>query len=385
MPEFLCDNQVFCWDLVQLWARGYNCPAPLVVDIYQEMMITLLKNRQCLELNIQRGALRPYLKTIMKAKVHGAYRRNLERPALRPVDDEDNPIVNTSTLHFFPDIAQPDDSSLDRVWFLCVLRWAFRMAVAAVDPVVRRAFQLHVLENRRIEEAAILLRIQMPRNITVYKIRFLEALKTAFLATLEQTKEFDNSHKAELRKAALFEEMAGEMVRRRELFGDSQLASAPPPTMVAQLDFISYALKKVRQPEAEGAYLCHVVWADEPEFDSQATHTSKLKKINPDKMEEFDKHEVVSDFGVAEYQWIRVEGAIRIGRKDQNELVLPSNCVSGLHATLTPTENGWLLRDEDSKNGTFINGKQIRGGEPIKEGDIIHVTSQYQFIFFIKS
>lgn len=54
---------------------------------------------------------------------------------------------------------------------------------------------------------------------------------------------------------------------------------------------------------------------------------------------------------------------LRIGRKPDNDIVLDDPSVSGYHATATlQTSKEWLLEDNDSTNGTFIDNLRIRKG-----------------------
>ena len=45
--------------------------------------------------------------------------------------------------------------------------------------------------------------------------------------------------------------------------------------------------------------------------------------------------------------------------------------VSGRHAALFRQGGSWLLRDLGSSNGTLVNGKRIRGDQPLHSGDVI--------------
>jgi len=53
-------------------------------------------------------------------------------------------------------------------------------------------------------------------------------------------------------------------------------------------------------------------------------------------------------------------GEIRIGRADDNQLVLPGAKVSRHHATVLWKDGEWIARDEKSGNGTFVNGMKIQ-------------------------
>lgn len=51
---------------------------------------------------------------------------------------------------------------------------------------------------------------------------------------------------------------------------------------------------------------------------------------------------------------------VRIGRDPECDLVLPGDgTVSRWHATLSLTDQGWLLTDEGSRNGSFVNGRRM--------------------------
>jgi pSer/pThr/pTyr-binding forkhead associated (FHA) protein len=73
-----------------------------------------------------------------------------------------------------------------------------------------------------------------------------------------------------------------------------------------------------------------------------------------------------------------LEGRARttIGRAPGCDLVLRDNRVSRHHATIEPIEDHeWLLRDEGSSNGTFLNGFHLRGrtGFCLRQGDVIEI------------
>ncbi|GBC84449.1 Transcriptional regulatory protein GlrR [bacterium HR11] len=51
----------------------------------------------------------------------------------------------------------------------------------------------------------------------------------------------------------------------------------------------------------------------------------------------------------------------RIGRAHDNQIVVPDPTVSRYHATVQALADRVVLRDLDSKNGTFVNGRRIQG------------------------
>jgi pSer/pThr/pTyr-binding forkhead associated (FHA) protein len=54
---------------------------------------------------------------------------------------------------------------------------------------------------------------------------------------------------------------------------------------------------------------------------------------------------------------------IRIGRAPNSDLVLDDDYVSAQHARLQKVEDGWILQDLNSTNGTFVDGQRI--GAPV--------------------
>ena len=64
-----------------------------------------------------------------------------------------------------------------------------------------------------------------------------------------------------------------------------------------------------------------------------------------------------------------------IGRSKSCDITLPDNAVSRDHAVLMRRESGWFIADTQSKGGTFVNGKKIKGEKMVNPGDIISMGS----------
>ncbi|HBQ10624.1 MAG: EAL domain-containing protein [Sandaracinaceae bacterium] len=64
----------------------------------------------------------------------------------------------------------------------------------------------------------------------------------------------------------------------------------------------------------------------------------------------------------------------RIGRSRAAQLVLESPRVSKLHAEIAQNGRGLVIRDLDSRNGTFVNGERVEGSRAIQYGDVLHVA-----------
>src|SRR5919106_5959578 len=64
--------------------------------------------------------------------------------------------------------------------------------------------------------------------------------------------------------------------------------------------------------------------------------------------------------------------AALVGRESR-ALPLSDNTVSRRHAELVPGDDGWVLRDLGSSNGTYINGRRVTNRYQLKLGDQIRV------------
>ncbi len=74
-------------------------------------------------------------------------------------------------------------------------------------------------------------------------------------------------------------------------------------------------------------------------------------------------------------RWIIDRERIVIGRGSDCDIVLPERQASRQHVAIERGEDGYLLRDLGSKNGTFVNGREVRD-EPyrLKDGDEIQIA-----------
>ena len=68
-------------------------------------------------------------------------------------------------------------------------------------------------------------------------------------------------------------------------------------------------------------------------------------------------------------QAISLEPVTRVGRAEENTIVLDDEFVSTAHSMLLLREGRWWIRDEGSTNGTVVNGQRIDGETPLREGD----------------
>jgi predicted component of type VI protein secretion system len=63
-----------------------------------------------------------------------------------------------------------------------------------------------------------------------------------------------------------------------------------------------------------------------------------------------------------------------IGRSPLSDVALAADAqVSRTHAVLERIADRWILRDVDSRNGTFVNGERVRGPVRLRPGDEIRI------------
>jgi len=78
-------------------------------------------------------------------------------------------------------------------------------------------------------------------------------------------------------------------------------------------------------------------------------------------------------------EWTFDKEEIRIGSMEDNDVVLGDDTVSRYHCRITQEDNGYVLLDQRSTNGTFINKVRIREAY-VKPGSIVSVgQSQLRF------
>src|SRR6266581_4605274 len=74
-----------------------------------------------------------------------------------------------------------------------------------------------------------------------------------------------------------------------------------------------------------------------------------------------------------------------LGRIPESDIALPSeeNLTSRLHATIQYENGTYMIRDENSSNGTFINGQRLEKMAPqvLQDGDHIAI-GEYELIFY---
>ncbi len=74
----------------------------------------------------------------------------------------------------------------------------------------------------------------------------------------------------------------------------------------------------------------------------------------------------------------------RLGRHPDSEISLDDITVSRRHAEITRTDEGYLVRDAGSLNGTYLNGQRIDDPAVLHQGDELQV-GKFRLVFFQKA
>jgi pSer/pThr/pTyr-binding forkhead associated (FHA) protein len=72
---------------------------------------------------------------------------------------------------------------------------------------------------------------------------------------------------------------------------------------------------------------------------------------------------------------------LTIGRSSDSDILLDDITVSRQHALIEKIPDGFLIKDLESLNGTYLNGEIINEAVLLKKGDKIQI-GKYIFLFF---
>ena len=81
-------------------------------------------------------------------------------------------------------------------------------------------------------------------------------------------------------------------------------------------------------------------------------------------------------------RWVLHGGEVLIGRGSECDIVLSARQVSRLHARVRSEGDRFFIEDLDSKNGTFINKKPLKGENELHDGDEIDIARAVKLAFF---
>ncbi len=68
-------------------------------------------------------------------------------------------------------------------------------------------------------------------------------------------------------------------------------------------------------------------------------------------------------------------GEYKVGREEDNDIILSEFTVSRRHCLLYFKKDGWWVKDLKSKNGVYIDGKRVKGSVELKNGSRLYIGS----------
>lgn len=90
---------------------------------------------------------------------------------------------------------------------------------------------------------------------------------------------------------------------------------------------------------------------------------------------------LIAQAGALNGQRWQVERPLAIGRDESCDIVVADRQVSRFHARVSPVDDGVLLEDMGSKNGTFCNSKLVMEPRILQDGDVLQVALVQQFVY----
>ncbi|PJF47083.1 MAG: FHA domain-containing protein [Chloroflexi bacterium] len=91
---------------------------------------------------------------------------------------------------------------------------------------------------------------------------------------------------------------------------------------------------------------------------------------------------IIESGQLAGHRWLIASDVLIIGREvGVVDLMLPERQVSRRHAKIERTPQGFVLTDLNSKNGTFLNGKEVKEPKLLQDGDEIQIALCVKIIF----
>jgi DNA-binding winged helix-turn-helix (wHTH) protein len=72
--------------------------------------------------------------------------------------------------------------------------------------------------------------------------------------------------------------------------------------------------------------------------------------------------------------WTLETDDVTVGRGEESDIVIAKRQISRQHIRLYKHDDHFILEDLDSKNGTWLNGTQIKGEHRLSDGDEVHLA-----------
>jgi RNA polymerase sigma factor (sigma-70 family) len=336
----------FYWDLITGWARQFGCSNALAKDVYQETIISLMRQLPNFDYDTGKGRLRSFIKTIVKRRVYDSFRREGKYVTVSGQEDDNNDDQNNSLSILDKINNQQSKSEItyeqDFVWLDSLLRKAIRYAAAKLDSKTYQSFKLYVLEELPVETVAKETGINRVGTVYQHKSRFLSALKKEFTDLLQ---EFNDNNELELDKISdrIFSESLAHVVNGRKDLKITIVNDTIPETLCKKLEFIKKHFPSNLHPDDKKIYFLI---------------------INGDSTSEYPLNDICT-----------------IGRNKDADITLDNPDISSIHCTVEKENGQFVLQDKNSTNGTYVNESKLIKPYILRSGDIVSIGSFESLIF----
>jgi len=80
-------------------------------------------------------------------------------------------------------------------------------------------------------------------------------------------------------------------------------------------------------------------------------------------------------------RWPLERGILTIGRSDDCDIILSDRHVSRHHARISWIDGRYFVEDLGSKNGTYVNGREVTAPQVLEDGDEIQIALRFKLAF----
>jgi len=318
------------------WATYMGCSQSMADDVFQESIISLLRNLNDFEYSPSKGRFRGYLKTLVSRRVKDAFRRKKMIYENEYINDSENPgnyIDNIEDLH------EPEEAKLDLMWITSLVSQALKNAKQKTDGKTYESFNLYAVQGCPVAEVCALLSIDKEGTVYQQKSRFIKLVSKELNILIQSWGDISfTDSKLNLDEPALLKCLT-EIIQETSSIQQTILFQPGKSKLDARINFAGRQIHSSPLPEniSEQPYILNTV--DEPQ------------------------------------RWVEIRSdKCTIGRISSATIPMPENGISSLHAVIFKNGHEWFIKDENSTNGTFLNGTKVTSSQVLKNGDIVHIA-----------
>ena len=83
---------------------------------------------------------------------------------------------------------------------------------------------------------------------------------------------------------------------------------------------------------------------------------------------------IIHDDPEPKKQWTMLKDSVVVGRDEDCDITLSNRQISRQHIRIYKENEAYYVQDLESRNGTWVNGEQLKGTRRLFDGDEIHVA-----------